>query len=336
MRKPSAAQAVVNELLSQFPDAPALTLAKRAYRDHAALWPNLEACRSMFRGQLGVNGKHNRKSTNTTHHRPKRTPGDWRKTIPPALNHFDTPWGPAIFAGPLRALVLADVHIPYHDEAALQAAIEYGLKERANFVLLNGDVQDFFALSRWEKDPRKRDFPAEVRAGRAFLQSLRKAFSKARLVLKEGNHEERFESYLRMKAPELLGLPDFTWQAAFDLDSFGVTRVADKRPIRLGSLNVIHGHEYRFAISNPVNPARGFFLRGQAHCLGGHFHQTSQHSAKNLEQSVTSCWSTGCLCHLHPDYAPLNNWNHGFAFVAIDKGGAFRVENLRIIDGKVW
>ena len=112
--------------------------------------------------------------------------------------------------------------------------------------------------------------------------------------------------------------------------------MGDKRPIRLGKLNVIHGHEYRFSISNPVNPARGFFLRTKTHVLGSHFHQPSHHSETNLEGCMISAWSTGCLCNVHPEYSPINNWGQGFAFVVVDKEGAFRVENLRIVGGKVW
>ena len=49
-----------------------------------------------------------------------------------------------------------------------------------------------------------------------------------------------------------------------------------------------------------------------------------------------ACWSTGCLCDLHPRYMPLNKWNHGFAIVDLDTAGGFSVRNFRIIDGKVY
>lgn len=56
----------------------------------------------------------------------------------------------------------------------------------------------------------------------------------------------------------------------------------------------------------------------------------------SAEIQVTGTWSTGCLCDLHPDYAPLNKWNHGFAFVEVFNGGKFEVQNLFISDGKVY
>ena len=326
---------VLTELLKRFPDAPALTLAKKAYRENPELWNNLEGCRAAVRYHLGVNGKRNRKRGEKRFHRAPRSPGDWIKAVPPALTHFDD-WRAVQFDGPLRALVLSDIHIPYHDVEAVQLAIKYGQERKANFVLLNGDIADHFAISRWEKDPRRRDFPAEVRAVRQFLKALRGCFPKARIVFKEGNHDERLEAYLRVKAPDLLGLEEFSLKEIYEFDELKIQHVGEKRPVRLGKLNTIHGHEYRFAIANPVNPARGFFLRCKTHILGGHFHQVAEHSERTLEQKVLSAWSTGCLCGLHPDYSPLNPWSQGFAFVEIDKAGAFHVENRKILKGKVW
>lgn len=326
---------VIDDLVRQFPDAPALTLAKRAYGDHPSLWSNLEACRSAVRKRFGVIGKRTRQKTKDKSAFREPRPAGWQSTIPPSLRHYER-WGPVQIDGPCKALILSDIHVPYHDEAAFRIAVNYGLDREADTVILNGDIMDCFSLSRWEKDPRKRDFPAEVRAGRQLLGTIRDAFPDARIVYKEGNHEERFSSYLRLKAPELLGLPEFTWESVFELDDLNIEWVSDKRPLRIGKLNVIHGHEYRFAISNPVNPARGYYLRGQCHCLGGHFHQHSEHSQKNLEQKVVSTWSTGCLCDMHPDYAPLNNWSQGFAFVSVSSAGAFSVSNLRIVDGEAY
>jgi hypothetical protein len=207
---------------------------------------------------------------------------------------------------------------------------------RISHVLLNGDIADFYAVSRWETDPLKRDFAGELAAVRNFLQVCRKSFPNAKLIFKHGNHEERFERFLRVKAPELLGVEDFRLSALLRLSESNIFEVRDKRPLRLGRLlTVVHGHEYAFAISNPVNPARGFFLRAKSHVIGGHFHQTSQHSERTIDQKVIGAWSTGCLCDLHPEYRPLNNWNNGFAIVEVTQSGGFQVNNYAIIDGKV-
>lgn len=330
----SKAHEYLRELIAKFPDSPAKTLARKAYGDHPEMWKDMEACRGMVRFILGVSGNRNRKKAAKTLHREPRKAG-WSDIIPEAVVQMNE-WGSFNIPGPLKALILSDIHFPYHAPDALEPALEYGADRKPTHIILNGDTVDHYALSRWETDPRQRDFNGEIEATVQFLAGLRKAFPKARIILKHGNHEERYERYMRFKAAELLNVKKFTWEELFELKAHGIEMVNQKRPIRLGELNVIHGHEYVFQISNPVNPARGMYLRAKAHVLGGHFHQTSQHSEKSLEMKVISAWSTGCLCDLHPEYRPLNPWNHGFAWVEIDKCGAFRVENLRVMKGKVY
>ena len=108
------------------------------------------------------------------------------------------------------------------------------------------------------------------------------------------------------------------------------------RPLAVGKLYLIHGHEYKFSISNPVNPARGLFLRAKTLAATSHFHQTSQHSERDLTGKVVSTWSIGCACNLRPSYSPINNWNHGFAICDLQADGSFVLANLRVIDGRVY
>jgi predicted phosphodiesterase len=245
-------------------------------------------------------------------------------------------WKPVQLSGEIRALLLSDIHVPYFDYDALLIALDEGKKRKPTHIILNGDTIDCHAVSRWEKDPRERNFKDEIESCRQVLQAIRDTFPNAKIVFKFGNHEERYVSYMRQKAPELLGLADFDLESILRFDELGITSAKDCVPIRIGKLNIIHGHEYKFSISNPVNPARGFYLRAKVHCIGGHLHQHSNHSEKNMEGKVISTWSTGCLCNMHPDYAPLNNWSHGFAFVSCDKAGSFHVENMKIINGRVY
>lgn len=245
-------------------------------------------------------------------------------------------WTPHAISAPANVLILSDLHIPFADRTAVRAVFGWARKRKISHIILNGDIADFYAVSRWETDPEKRNFAEEISAIRTFLAGLRHTFPKAKIVYKLGNHEERYERFLRQKAPELLGCDVFSLGNVLRLERLGIQTVSDKRPIRLGRLlTVIHGHEYSFQISNPVNPARGYFLRSKSHVLGAHFHQTSQHSERTIDQKVIAAWSTGCLCDLHPEYRPLNNWNHGFAFVEVTKSGGFQVHNFTIIDGKI-
>lgn len=329
----SPATICLRKLLTQFPNAATKTLARTAYAASPEYWKDLEACRNNVRRIRGEYGAKERRETT-----------DKSQYNPPKITGFDSlpePWKEMPFDafqinGPARVLVLSDIHIPFHDKTALIAALERGKRDACDVVLLNGDILDCYAESFWEKDPKLRDFPSELKAVREFLGTLRSNFKKARIIYKPGNHEERHTRYMRLKAPELLGVPEFDFGNIVHAVDYGVELTSEMVMVKVGRLPVLHGHEYRFAISNPVNPARGLFLRAKTHAVCGHMHQSSQHSEKNLEDNVVSCWSTGCLCNMHPAYRPYNGWNHGFAIVDIDKNGVFEVNNHRIIHGKVY
>jgi hypothetical protein len=174
----------------------------------------------------------------------------------------------------------------------------------------------------------------ELEMVRNFLKQLQELF-KCPIYYKIGNHEKRYEDYLMIKAPELLGIDDFKLEQLLRFREFGVTLVKDKQMAMAGKLPILHGHEWFGGFAPPVNPARGLFLKAKQSALVGHSHRTSEHSEKNLSGEVTTTWSTGCLCGLEPEYAPYNNYNSGFAHVIVHKDNNYSVKNMRIINYKI-
>lgn len=331
--KQTTAGELAQQICRKFPKAGSLTLAKRLHREHPEVYSSVEAARTTVRYYRGQHGAADR-----TKARRYDTLREARNTmpfpaIPEAKRHYEN-WGPEVVSGPTNVLVLSDLHIPYHDPAAIEVALAHGQRMNTREVVLLGDILDCHSVSKWVTDPRERDFAGEIKAVRQFLDHLKGRFPKSRVIYKEGNHEERFWCYMATRAPDLLGLDDFDLPQILRVPRENY--VTDKRPLLLGKLPALHGHEYRFAIQNPVNPARGLFLRGKSHAMCGHFHQMSEHSENTLSRGVLATFSLGCLCDLNPPYLPLNNWCYGFATVEVDKDGAFQVNNHRIIDGKVY
>ena len=85
-----------------------------------------------------------------------------------------------------------------------------------------------------------------------------------------------------------------------------------------------------------IEDARGLFLRGKASAMQGHNHQTSEHTEPNMDGKIMTTWSIGCLCELHPQYMPINRWNHGCAFIEVADDGDFQVQNKRIMGGDIF
>lgn len=231
-------------------------------------------------------------------------------------------------------LILSDIHFPYYDKEALTLAVKYGLKKQPDTIVLNGDILDCYHMSEFQKDPRCRSIKYELDLTREWLQQLRNLFPKTRIIYKQGNHCERYEKKILQRLPELIDLEWTTLEFALGLKQLGIEMVSNKRIILAGNLNIGHGHELGKGFIPPVNVARGFFLKTKSNFIGAHHHRTSEHIERDINNKLIGAWSMGCLCELHPQYMPINNWNLGFADVEFDKDD-FKVNNLKIINGKV-
>jgi predicted phosphodiesterase len=240
---------------------------------------------------------------------------------------------PFLIEGFSRIGILSDIHVPYHNIGAVTAAIQFLKKDKIDALLLNGDTIDCYQLSRFCKDPKKRSFADELKGMKQLIEVLQREL-KCKIFFKYGNHEERYDHFLFQKAKELIGIEEFELDSIIKARVEGIDIIKDKRIIQLNGLNVIHGHEFVQGIFNPVNVARGLFLRGKTSALQGHSHQTSEHTESDMNGRITTTWSTGCLCELNPAYMPLNRWNTGFCVVDLSETD-FDVRNKRIYKGKV-
>jgi len=233
-------------------------------------------------------------------------------------------------------LIGSDAHIPYHDRRAVELFILRGKSIRAKTIIFDGDWLDCYQLSSFQRDPKQRSIEEEIATANSIFAIFRKEFPEARIIFKLGNHEDRYDYYLMRHAPELYGLKSIHLSSLpeLGLDALKIETVSNKRIIRAGHLHIIHGHEYPGGMTAPVSPARGLYLKAKKSAMEGHFHQTSEHTETAINGDVVTCWSIGCLCDLHPQYMPLNKWNHGFAEI-MEEDGFFVVRNRRIIENRL-
>lgn len=314
---------MAKQLCEAHPDHSARGLARKlVHKANGAI--TLEQARQRIRRCFGVSGIKSRQTA--TRRRPPRQAGEIR-AMPKSMA---APWNPHVMGVTGRVGILSDVHVPYHSEIAVAAAVGYLRDLGVDALLLNGDICDFYAVSRWQKDPSQRDFKGELEACRDFLGYIRSTFPDIPIVLKCGNHEERWTHWLWQHAPEISDDPMMSLTAWLKLVDHDITLVEDQRPVMLGKLPVMHGHELPRGLAAPVNVARGAFLRTLSTCLVGHSHRTSNHTESDMWHDETACWSAGCLCDLTPEYARINRWNWGFAVATVHEDDTFDVENLRI------
>ena len=323
---------IVIEYIQRFPKASTMAIARMVLEENKLYFDNLEQTRAMVRGYRGELKENASQKTIVQTRTAEEKKNFIKKKLPESDYQKCEPF--IIPKGQNNILILSDIHLPYQDNKALDLAINYGIENKVNAVYLNGDTLDFYMASRFLKNPRLRDLAGELEMGREFLQLLQETF-KCPIYFKIGNHEVRWEHFLMIKAPELLGIDDFKLEQLLRFREYGVTLIKDKQMAMAGKLPILHGHEWYGGFAPPVNPARGLFLKAKESAIVGHHHRTSEHTEKTLSGDVVTTWSTGCLCGLEPEYAPYNNYNHGFAHVKIGSDGNYELKNMRIINYKI-
>lgn len=176
---------IVKEYCLKFPKTPTRTLARMIYSENSQVFKDEEATRSRINYYRRTGGKWARQKLKDTSymkaddaHNPFNLPepDDSRQVLPFKLPRS---WN--------SALILSDIHMPYHDLGVLSMAIEYGIKNNIPGVILNGDTMDFFAASKYATDPRKRNLGKEIEQGQEFVKTLSGLFKQR--LWKDGNHE---------------------------------------------------------------------------------------------------------------------------------------------------
>lgn len=326
------------EYLKKYPSASENAIAKQLHQDHPLLFPNVQAGRNAVRWHTGQTRN-----------------GDGRKAQNPILrntqfsreNPFGIPESHAIKRIPFylpkvnnNILLISDLHIPYHDYKALNCALKYGLKEKVNTIFINGDLLDCHQLSRFEKDPSKRSTYNEVEAAKEFLTNLRKSFPKAQIYYHLGNHDIRYERFMNMHSimmKDMFGDDEVTLESRLNLIKLRIHLIGDRQISYAGPhLAIHHGHYIFKSQTSPVSPAKTIHDKMGMSMICGHTHKISEFTKTDAKGSISTCWSTGSLAELLPDYSPMaNNYAHGFSHIIVHKDDTFTVRNFRVSEGKI-
>lgn len=152
--------------------------------------PETERCASCYHGRKTADSAQAAADFPRTFEKEWAT---WQKHLGQARDRYAGPSKRAARVGRLKILVLGDLHVPFHEPAFLAAALER--EKDADVVVVNGDIGDGYALSRFTKYESV-PYEQELAAIQIVLETLSERFP--RVVLIEGNHDApRFERKLR-------------------------------------------------------------------------------------------------------------------------------------------
>ena len=77
-----------------------------------------------------------------------------------------------------KIMVVSDIHFPYEDKSAVTAFIKEAGLRKPDVIVLNGDLLDFYKLSKFSKDPAGKNPEEEIEMCKTFLKKLRKEVGK--------------------------------------------------------------------------------------------------------------------------------------------------------------
>lgn len=220
-------------------------------------------------------------------------------------------------------IVLSDIHIPYHDVAALKIACAALEDSKPDHVILLGDIADFYSISSHDRDPdRKESFQDEIDSTVEFLEYVKKLSPKSKIYFLEGNHEYRMQRWLWKRGQELNSLRALKVAELLELKRLGIKFYEYNTPMQIGKLVFIHGQYLRSKAGYSAHS--GLSGYGSVSYIQGHVHRMAQ-VYKTDWQGTHAGIENPCLCRLDQEYVgkKATDWQQGFTFIKWFGGGLF-------------
>ncbi len=228
------------------------------------------------------------------------------------------------------SVCLSDIHCPFQNKTAVKMVVDFIREQKPGRVHLLGDACDFWALSRFDKDPTRRlNLQEELDSVRDLLTSIRDAAPRAQIIYSEGNHEYRLRKYLMSEAKALAGLRALSLEKLLDFQTLRIRFQPQDRPYRIGHLLFTHG---QFVSRWSGMSAKRHFERYGCCVIHGHTHRLGAFYHTDINDCY-GAWETGCLSTLTPDYVTAPDWQNGFSVIHHSKR-FFSVELVAIIHNR--
>jgi len=229
------------------------------------------------------------------------------------------------------AAVINDTHNPYQDQRALHEVELFLLELQPGLLIKNGDMNDFYGLSKFDKNPERKDtLQSDLNSTRAMNTRQRVQMPDARQIHIDGNHEDRLRRYLWSKAPELASLNALNVDKLYGLNDNDIEKVGYEDGLLInGVFMVSHGNIVR---AHSSYTAKGLSDKQGGSGMCGHTHRGGSYYKRD-RFGTYGYWENFCLCDLSPDYIQFPNWQQGFSLVHFI-GDRFWVEQMPIINRK--
>ena len=220
--------------------------------------------------------------------------------------------------GEKKYMIIGDIHAPFQDNNAMDIVYRYMDYYKPNEVIINGDFIDFYNISRFDKNPsRKEDLQQEIITSRKILGEIREHNPEAKITLLEGNHDYRLQNFV-WRNPELEGIQELKLKNLLQLDKYDINFIGvdgdywknDNGHYKVNELLIMHGDNRLngartsgysgYSAKNTMMTMQNSVAINHTHRLAMVNHTTPYGTLIGLE--------CGCLCKP----TGTANWQQGF------------------------
>lgn len=233
--------------------------------------------------------------------------------------------------GMRRVVVAGDFHVPFEDEDCVDLFIEFLSRVKPGGLVLNGDIGDFYILSRFDKSPERiLGLQGELDGQREMLRRVRGVMPEGSWIeLHEGNHDKRLQKWV-YSHPEVASLRVLQIPYLLGLEELRIGFVRYKDVMNVSGYVVHHGVKVRsqsgYTARANVDDYGVSVITNHTHRFGRYYKRVGGRLVMGIEN--------GCMCRLDPEYVDgaAPNWHQGFGIIT-EVGGVSVYEEVHIIGG---
>jgi metallophosphoesterase superfamily enzyme len=220
--------------------------------------------------------------------------------------------------GASRLMACGDAHFPFVDKQAIEALESVIKTWRPDYLVLLGDIVDFYQLSRFNKDPgRTLKLQEDIDMATEFLGNIRSLVGgDCKIFFIEGNHEHRLRKWLN-NHPEVASLKSLSLPHLLQLEKWDMNYVSITETLKIGDFVFVHGDYNRKWSGQSGRAHLERFLKSG---ISGHSHRLNVFFWRGMD-SVLTWGEAGCLCDLEPEWFRAPDWHHGCIIGEYMKGG---------------
>lgn len=241
-----------------------------------------------------------------------------------------------------RAVILPDFQIPYQDNKAVEATIEFVKWYKPDELWCVGDELDAPEPSRWNKGMAG-EYAGTLQDGIDMTHETMAAFRRALgpnkpFYMQRSNHTDRIENYIRKYAPAFDSLRGMKIETLLGYDELGITYLHKMTELMPGWV-MAHGDEGRIS-SVPGSTALGLAKRLGKSVVCGHTHRVGlQHESVGMYGKTSTLYGLEVghqmdMSQAHYLTAGTANWQQGLG-ILVQEGRKVTPFAIPLINGEI-